>query len=289
MQVGFIGLGMMGTPMALNLSRKYPLTIWNRSPSKYSHFEGSGAKIGETPLSVVQQSDVVFTMMFDEAALRSVLADDVVSALCGKILVNTSSVPVNYSQSLAERVLRAGGEFVEMPVSGSRVPAEHGRLVGLLAGERQSAKRIQLLIEPLTAFSIYCGPIGDGLKMKYAVNLFTTTMTAGLAEAMNLVTAQSLSPEVFAQVLDAGPMASFYSKHKLDKMIRQDWSPQASVRDCYNSTQLIGSAAREADCPVPMLQTAASLYGEALSSGIGEDDMIALIRLLAAGSTAEKL
>lgn len=288
MRVGFLGLGTMGTPMALNLTQRYALTIWNRSASKYSAFEESGATIGDNPLDVIHRSDVIFTMLFNEAAMRSVVDDELVEALRGKILVNASSVPVSYSKDLAERVREAGGHFVEMPVSGSKEPAEEGRLVGLLAGEEEIVRRVEELIAPMTTAMIYCGPIGSGLKMKYTLNLFVTTMATGLAEAMNLVHAQSLPPEAFAQALEAGPMASTYSKHKIDKMISQDWSPQASVRDCYNSSQLIESAARAVDCQVPMLHTAAALYERALSDGLGDEDMIAVVRDLIARSEVEK-
>ncbi|KAL6822670.1 hypothetical protein J3E69DRAFT_337618 [Trichoderma sp. SZMC 28015] len=280
MSVGFLGLGVMGTPMALNLCRRFPTTVWNRTASKCAALIQAGAGLGQTPAKVVEQSDVIFTMMFDGPAIRSVIDDDFRKALRGKTLVNTSSVSVEFSQSLAKEVQEAGGKFIEMPVSGSKVPAETGNLVGMMAGDQAECERIRPFVEPITSAAVYCGPIGAGLKTKYAVNIFLITVTAGLAESMNLARAQGLNLEAFSSVLDAGPLASAYSKIKLAKMAKQDWSAQAAVKDCYNSTELIRTAAKAAEAKTPLIQVCNSLYKQAIDSGLEEEDMIAVYRVL---------
>ncbi|KAL6825323.1 hypothetical protein V8C40DRAFT_246048 [Trichoderma camerunense] len=280
MSVGFLGLGVMGTPMALNLCRRFPTTVWNRTASKCAALVQAGAGLGQTPAKVVEQSDVIFTMMFDGPAIRSVIDDDFRKALRGKTLVNTSSVSVEFSQSLAKEVQEAGGKFIEMPVSGSKVPAETGNLVGMMAGDQVECERIRPFVEPITSAAVYCGPIGAGLKTKYAVNIFLITVTAGLAESMNLARAQGLNLEAFSSVLDAGPLASAYSKIKLAKMAEQDWSAQAAVKDCYNSTELIRTAAKAAEAKTPLIQVCNSLYKQAIDSGLEDEDMIAVYRVL---------
>ncbi|PTB48697.1 hypothetical protein M431DRAFT_513486 [Trichoderma harzianum CBS 226.95] len=280
MSVGFLGLGVMGTPMALNLCRRFPTTVWNRTASKCAALVQAGAGLGQTPAKVVEQSDVIFTMMFDGPAIRSVIDDDFRKALRGKTLVNTSSVSVEFSQSLAKEVQEAGGNFIEMPVSGSKVPAETGNLVGMMAGDQAECERIRPFVEPITSAAVYCGPIGAGLKTKYAVNIFLITVTAGLAESMNLARAQGLNLEAFSSVLDAGPLASAYSKIKLAKMAKQDWSAQAAVKDCYNSTELIWTAAKAAEAKTPLIQVCNSLYKQAIDSGLEDEDMIAVYKVL---------
>jgi 3-hydroxyisobutyrate dehydrogenase-like beta-hydroxyacid dehydrogenase len=265
--------------MALNLARHFPLTVWNRTPSKYSPLVSAGARVGASPSHVVRESDVVFTMLFDASAIESLLNDDFSQALRGKILVNTSSVPVNFSLKLASFVHNAGGDFVEMPVSGSKVPAEQGKLVGMMAGDRDVAERIRPVVEPLTAAAVYCGPVGSGLKMKYAINLYLVAITAGLAESMNLARAQGLDLEAFSQVLSAGPLASPYTNVKLPRMINEDWSAQASVKDCYNNTLLIQSAAHQVGARIPITQLCVELYRQAKEAGLGEEDMTAVAKL----------
>lgn len=279
MRIGFLGLGVMGTPIALNLCRKFPTTVWNRTASKCAVLTQAGAALGHTPAKVAEQSDIIFMMMFNGPAIRSVIDDDFKKALRGKTLVNTSSVSVEFSRSLAEEIRGAGAKFIEMPVSGSKVPAEQGSLVGMMAGDQVECERIQPFVEPITSAAIYCGPIGAGLKTKYAVNIFLITLTAGLAESMNLARAQGLDLQAFSSVLDAGPMASAYSKMKLAKMAGQDWSAQAAVKDCYNLTELIQDAAKAADAKTPLMEVCNSLYGQAMESGFQDEDMIAVYRV----------
>ncbi|KAL1853775.1 hypothetical protein Plec18167_005018 [Paecilomyces lecythidis] len=280
MRVGFIGLGVMGTPMAVNLSRQFPLTVWNRSKVKYTTLEQAGVAIGATPGDVVEQSDIVFIMLFDGRSIQSIFDDDFEKALRGKTIVNTSSVSVDCSHQLYEQVRQAGGDFIEMPVSGSRVPAEQGRLVGMMAGDQTVAERIRPVLEPITCAAIYCGPIGSGLKTKYAVNLYAITMTVGLAESMNLAVEQGLDQVSFKQVLESGPMASPYSKIKVNKMLEQDWTAQATIKDCYNSASLIQSAAESAGLQLPLIHRCCSLYRQAVESGLGEEDMVSIFKIL---------
>ncbi|KAK4661636.1 uncharacterized protein QC763_0105060 [Podospora pseudopauciseta] len=283
MRLGFLGLGTMGTPMALNLSHHFPLTVWNRSPSKYPPLlqPGSTAKPAATPLQLIHQSDLIFLMLFNEQAILSILTPDLIPHFRNKTLVNTSSVSVPFSQHLNTSITTAGGTFIEMPVSGSKIPAQQGRLVGMLAANNPSlADSIRPYIQPMTSAAIYCGPVGSGLKMKYAVNTFLITVTVGLAEAANLASAQGLDLDAFGQVLEAGPMASAYSKLKVDKILREDWSAQATIKDCYNSTQLITAAAEGAGAETLLTQLCGSLYKRAIESGLADEDMISVVKCL---------
>ncbi|KAI1117346.1 hypothetical protein F5Y14DRAFT_404111 [Nemania sp. NC0429] len=279
MRVGFLGLGTMGTPMALNLSRHFPITVWNRSSSRYPPLIAAGAKVGGAPSEVARNSDVIFTMLFDGAAIDDVLKD-LKPSLAGKTLVNTSSVSEEFSHHLADEVRQAGGQFVEMPVSGSKAPAEQGQLVGMLAGDADVVERIRHVMKPITNAAIYCGPIGHGLRTKYAVNLYMITLTVGLAESMNLAKAQGLDLAVLGQVLNAGPMASAYARGKMAKITSQEWSPQAATKDCYNSSKLICAAVEASAARSPLIQACRSLYAEATAAGLGDEDMIAVIKTL---------
>ncbi|RSL52168.1 hypothetical protein CEP54_011042 [Fusarium duplospermum] len=283
MRIGFLGLGTMGTPMALNLCRKSSVIVWNRNPSKYTSLTDSGATIGETPSEVAQKSDFIFTMLFDGPAIQSVIdnGSNFLKAIRGKTVINTSSVSVESSHKLARQVHEAGGHFIEMPVSGSKIPAEKGQLVGMMAGDRSIAEKIKPVVEPIAKAAVYCGPIGSGLKAKYAVNLFLVAVTAGLAESMNLARAQGVDLEAFGQVLDNCALASPYSKIKVAKILKEDWSPQAAIDDCYNSTELIKLAARSVEVETPMIALCNSIYKDARDRGLGGEDMMAIYKLFA--------
>lgn len=289
MQLGFLGLGIMGAPMALNLARHFPLIIWNRSSTKYSAFGQTGARVAATPIQLIEQSDIIFTMLFDESALETVIDDTALKALHGKVLVNTSSINAAFSRSLARRLQQAHAEFVEMPVSGSRIPAENGQLIGMLAGDPAVVDRIRPYVKPITKAAVYCGPIGQGLKTKYAVNTFLISLTVGLAESLALAQAQGLDRQALAQVLNAGPMSSTYTKLKLEKVIEGNWSAQASIEDCYNSTELILKAAEEAAIELPLTKLCSHLYGDACRHGLGKEDMIAAMKILNGREGAEEM
>jgi 3-hydroxyisobutyrate dehydrogenase-like beta-hydroxyacid dehydrogenase len=285
MRVGFLGLGMMGTPMALNLCRQFPVVVWNRNDAKCTPLIEAGAKAAKTPSEVVERSDVIFIMLFDHLAIESMIDNETnpnfMKAIRGKTIINTSSVPVEFSHKLAQQVQNAGGKFIEMPVSGSKVPAEQGQLVGMMAGDSEIAEQIRPIVKPITTAAIYCGPIGSGLKAKYAINLFLVSVTAGLAESVNLARAQGIDLEAFGQVVNSCPLASAYSKVKIAKILKGDWTPQAAIKDCYNSTQLIKSAAQGVQVQTPLVQVCNSLYREAHENGWGEEDMMAIYKLFA--------
>ncbi|KAL4975356.1 6-phosphogluconate dehydrogenase [Aspergillus desertorum] len=225
--------------MALNLSRRFPSTVWNRTVSKWISLSQAGARVAETHRDLAENADVIFTMLKRSGE---------------KILINTSSVSVTFSHPLAEEGRKAGAHFIEMPLSSSRSPAEQGELFE----------------------AVYRGAIGCGLKTKYAVNLYLITMTAGLTELMALARAQGLDVEAFVQVLDAGPMASPYSKLKTAKMMSRNYEPQAAVKDCYKLTQLVLEAAKNADAQTPFVELCASLCQRATAHQLGDRNMIAL-------------
>ncbi|VTT60899.1 unnamed protein product [Fusarium fujikuroi] len=276
MRIGFLGLGTMGTPMALNLRRQFPVTVWNRNTAKCTPLVEAGAKAAKTPSAVVEKSDVIFTMLFDDKAIQSMIENEPNDKFMKAIRVS-----VDFSHKLAQQVQNAGGQFVEMPVSGSKVPAEEGKLVGMMAGDPQVAEQIRAVVEPITTAAIYCGPIGSGLKAKYSINLFLISVTTGLAESVNLARAQGLDLEAFGQVLNSSPLASAYSKMKMAKILDGDWTPQAAIKDCYNSTELIKSAAQSVQVQTPSIQVCNSLYREAHENGLGEEDMMAIYKVFA--------
>ncbi|GLB09954.1 hypothetical protein AtubIFM57258_005888 [Aspergillus tubingensis] len=284
MRLGFLGLGVMGTPMAINLSKHYPLTAWNRSANKFHALKTASptARFAPTPTAVALNSDIIFTMLFNAPAIDSILTTSFLSSLRDKVLINTSSIPVSYSQHLSTIVHSAGGKYIEMPVSGSKVPAEQGQLVGMIAGDPDVVETVvKPVVKPLTCAAVYCGrEIGSGLKMKYAVNTLLITLTVGLAESMNLAKAQGLDLEAWGKVLAAGPMASRYSGVKVEKMLRGDWEAQAAIKDCFNSTELIRAAAREVGVECPLMDVCGGLYGRAVEGGLGGEDMSAVGKVI---------
>lgn len=282
--VGFIGLGTMGQPMALNLARAgTPLFVWNRSRSKSAALLQAGAAVAAEPGEVFARCETVILMLVDGAAIDAVLGRGqraFVERVRDKTIVSMSTTPPGYSKALADAVRAAGGRYVEAPVSGSRKPAETGQLVAMLAADANDAEALRPLLAPMCRAAIYCGPVPNALSMKLAVNLFMTAMVTGLAEAAHFAERHGLDLSRFVAVLDAGPMASDVSRTKAAKLLAQDFGVQASIANVLENNRVIAGAAREAGIASPLLDVCHALYAETQALGLGESDMVAVIRAI---------
>jgi 3-hydroxyisobutyrate dehydrogenase len=284
MDIGFIGLGVMGQPMALNLvNAGISLVVWNRSRQRCEALHAVGAKVARSPADVFKQAQIVIVMLFDSTVIDSVLGRGTAAfaiMVAGRTIINTSSTSPVYSRGLEVDVRAAGGRYVEAPVSGSKVPAETRQLVAMLAGDEAVVEEVRPLLQPMCREAIFCGPVGNALLMKLSVNLFMLVLVASLAEAVHFADRQGLNLMHLQAVLDAGPMASNVSRLKIAKMISRDFTVQAGISDAWNSTRLITAAARTANISSGLLDLSQSLYGEAAALCQGEVDMAAVLRAI---------
>ena len=290
MAIGFIGLGVMGQPMALNLVRAgTDLVVWNRSPEGSAPLRALGVPVSDTSADVFRRARIVILMLFNEEAIDSVLGRRTpvfADMVAGHTIVNMGSTSPAYSRGLEADVLGAGGRYVEAPVSGSRKPAEAGQLVGMLAGAREDVDEVRPLLAPMCHETIVCGPIPTALWMKLSVNIFMLTMIAGLAEACHFADRHGLDRQQFLAVVDASPMASSVSRVKAAKLAAGDFSVQATVTDALRNNRLIVQAARAASVATPLLDEVHALYGETAALGHGHADMVSIIRAIEARTDA---
>jgi 3-hydroxyisobutyrate dehydrogenase len=232
---------------------------------------------------VFERCDVVIEMLATEAVIDEVLGrspDGFRVPLAGRTLVHMGTTAPEWSAALEAAVVAAGGRYVEAPVSGSRVPAERGELVGLLAGDPVAVAEVAPLLAPMLRESVACGAVPNALLMKLAVNLFLITMVTGLAESVHLARAAGLDLATLAGVLDAGPMASTVSSGKLAKLLGGDYSAQAAAHDVFKNARLVSAAARQAGVAAPVLDTCRDLFAETVALGHSGEDMVAVIRAI---------
>ncbi|CAO3427519.1 NAD(P)-dependent oxidoreductase [Azospirillum endophyticum] len=282
--IGFIGLGTMGLPMASNLARAGErLVVWNRSAERCAPLVELGATTVPSAAAVFAECGTIILMLADEAATDAVLGrglPDFAQRVSGRRIVAMGTVRPGYSLALADEIRRAGGRYVEAPVSGSRKPAEAGELVGMLAGDQEDLAEIGLLLAPVCREIFDCGPTPNALRMKLAVNVFLITMVTGLAEAAHFAAHHGLDLDRFRAILDAGPMASGVSRIKAAKLVRRDFERQAGISDVLKNSRLVVEAAREAAIASPQMDACFRLYAETEALGLGSDDMIAVVRAI---------
>jgi 3-hydroxyisobutyrate dehydrogenase len=279
MSVGFLGLGVMGRPMATNLLRAgVSLVSWTRSGVPLD-----GAVTARSVAEVFEKTETVLMMLANGDVIDEVLGrgtEGFERLVRDHTVVHMGTTSPEYSAGLEQAVKAAGGRYVEAPVSGSRGPAENAQLVAMVAGEE--AAKIRTLIAPMVRQAVDCGPVPNGLLMKLAVNTFLISMVAGLAESFHFAEGHGLDTALLRDVLDAGPMASFVSRGKADMLVDRDFPAQAAIADVHYNNRLITAAARERGIASPLLDVCQELFAETEGLGLGKADMAAVVSAMTA-------
>ena len=282
--VGFVGLGAMGEPMALNLVKAgVPLIGWNRSPAKARPLVDAGAEVAGSSDEVFARAGTIILMLVDGAAIDAVLRrsdTDFADRISGKTIVHMGTTEPAFSLRLEKDIRAAGGAYVEAPVSGSRVPAQAGQLVAMLAGEATAVEWTRPLLKAMCREAIYCGPVPSALLMKLAVNAFLLPLVTALAESMHFAERHGLDVKQLVSILDAGPMASLVSRTKAAKLASREFTVQASVANAFENCRLTAEAAHHAGISSPLIDVCHALYGEALQLSLADLDMVAVLEAL---------
>ncbi|MFD0412568.1 NAD(P)-dependent oxidoreductase [Streptomyces sp. NPDC127108] len=290
MDVGFIGLGVMGQPMALQLARSgAELIVWNRTAARCAPLRDAGARVAADVDEVFARAPVVILMLANSAAIDAALGRDTpafAARVAGHTVVHMGTTSPEYSRALGAEVRAAGGRYVEAPVSGSREPAEAGLLVAMLAGAERDVAEVRPFVAPMCRETFLCGQVPGALLMKLAVNLFLITTVTGLSESFHFAERQGLDTKLFLDVLDAGPMASGVSRMKAPKLLARDFGVQAAALDVLMNNQLVADAARSSGLASPLLDVCHSLFGDTVALGHGGQDMVAVLRAIEARTDA---
>ena len=286
--VGFIGLGVMGEPMAQNLLRaETPLLVWNRTLAKARALEAAGAEVARDTAAVFARSEMVILVVTNGEAADKVMERGTpafAARVSGRTIVHISNTTPGYSRDLESDVRAAGGRYVEAPVLGSRVPAEAGELVAMLAGDPDVVETVRPLLAPMCREMVFCGSVPSGQVMKLSTNVYLAAVLAGLAEAVQFARQYGLAMDKFVQILGASQMASPILRVKAPKMADEDFSVQGSIALLRTSTELTTAAAAAAGIATPLLDASHELLGEAIKLGLGDLDVAALIEALQARS-----
>nr|WP_225953033.1 NAD(P)-dependent oxidoreductase [Kibdelosporangium phytohabitans] len=280
--VGFIGVGVMGTPMARNLLKAGTrLLVWNRTPDKAAALPG--AEVAPDAATVFARSDVVILMLANGSAIDAVLsrgAPEFAGKVAGRLIVHMGTTEAEYSRGLEADIVAAGGRYAEAPVSGSRVPAENGELVAMLAGDAGAVDVVRRVIAPMCRETVVCGAVPNGLRMKLAVNVFLITTVTGLAESFQFARSLGLDLGTFVDVLAGGQMASPIMRVKGPKLLAGDYSVQAAIDDVWMNTRLITDAAKASGIPAPLMDVCEQLFAETSALGHGAADMAAVVEAI---------
>jgi len=272
--VGFIGLGLMGRPMAANLLKAgHELTVWNRTASRGDDLVARGARRAETPREVAASSEVVITIVSDPPALESVLwAEDGVFAglRSGSVLIESSTVTPNLEKRAAAAAGALGAEFLEAPVTGGTWGAEKGELVFMVGGEASTLQRVEPVLGALGKRWFHLGPVGAGQTVKLAMNLLLDLEVEALAEALALVTRAGVPGQSLVEVMQSSMGRSPVLDVKAPMMLKGEYKPSFPLRLMHKDVSLALDLGNQLGVPLPAAAAAREVMS-AVKGAVTED------------------
>jgi 3-hydroxyisobutyrate dehydrogenase len=288
--VAVLGTGTMGGPIARNLLRAgYQVRVWNRTPAKAEGLTADGALLAASPAAAVADVDVVITMLADGAAVREVM-DGAGGALAAlgpdAVWIQMSTVGVDWSDHLVDLAAGHGVTFVDAPVSGSSQPAEDGQLLILASGADHERPRLDPLFDVLGRQTLWLPRVGDGSRLKLALNNWLAVLVEGMAETLTLSSALGLDPHLFVETMAGLPLASVYATNKGNAMLETDFAPGFPLRHAAKDAALAADAAYNHGLELPLTAALLGRWQQAIALGHGEDDVASAITASAVTASA---
>ncbi|XP_045799982.1 glyoxylate/succinic semialdehyde reductase 2, chloroplastic [Trifolium pratense] len=283
-RVGFLGLGIMGTPMAQNLIKAgVDLTVWNRTKSKCDPLINLGAKYKPSPEEVATSCDLTFAMLADpqsavDVALGKHGAANGIGP--GKGYVDVSTVDVDTSKLINGQIKSTGALFLEAPVSGSKKPAEDGQLIFLTAGDKNLYDTVAPFLDIMGKSRFYLGDVGNGAAMKLVVNMIMGSMMASFSEGLLLSEKVGLDPKVLVEVISQGAISAPMYSMKGPSMIQSHYPTAFPLKHQQKDLRLALGLAESVSQPIPIAAAANELYKVAKSHGYSDEDFSAVIEAL---------
>lgn len=283
-KIGFIGLGIMGQPMAANILKGgYELMVYNRTAAKTVQLAEEGASVAASPGELAEWADVIIFMLTGPEAIDNMLysINGILAAqLAGKTLINMSTVAPAYSRNLQQCLEAAGLTFVDAPVSGSKKPAVDGALIILAGGPQAKVKELEPLFLCMGQKVVHCGEVGHGSAMKMTVNLLLAVMMEGLCESLGLAKQLGLDPSLVLDSILSGPLGCGLFNLKKDMLLQNDFPVQFPLKHMAKDLRFVLQTADEAGASVPSGHAVFQLYRQGAGQGIGDLDFAAVMRTL---------
>jgi 3-hydroxyisobutyrate dehydrogenase-like beta-hydroxyacid dehydrogenase len=294
MNIGFIGLGIMGSRMAANLQKKgHSLVVFNRTRDKADSLIANGARWALSPAALAAQVEIVFTMLAHPVAVEEAASgqDGFLSELApGKLWVDCSTVNPSFSRKLAAEANERGIHFLDAPVSGSKGVAAEAKLTFLVGGKAEDLETCRPLLECMGDKIIHCGGPGTGASLKIVMNQLLGTVMAAFAEGMVLGESLGLSREALFGALLNGPAAAPFLSVKRERIEKGDFEhADFPLQWLQKDLQLATASAYETGVAMPVTNVAKEIYRFAIREGHGEEDFSAVYEFLAQNSAMKTL
>ena len=284
MEVGFIGLGIMGRPMALNLVRAgHALHVWTRRPRSMAPLLEAGATGHDSAADVARASAVVISMVADAPDVEQValglngVAD---GAHDGLVFVDMSTIAPDAARSIAVRLAQRGVDMLDAPVSGGEVGAIAGTLSIMAGGRAETFERVRPLFECMGQAITLVGASGAGQVAKACNQIVTGMAVAAVAEALNFARKAGVDPGPVRQALLGGFASSRILENHGGRMLQRDFKPGFKSWMHQKDLRIVLESAHDLGLALPGAAVTAQMFNAMVGSGLGEEDSVAMLKLL---------
>ncbi|MEU7640034.1 2-hydroxy-3-oxopropionate reductase [Streptomyces sp. NPDC039016] len=280
--IGFLGLGIMGSPMAVNLAKAgHAVLGWNRSPGKANALVAAGGREATSIADAVRDADVVITMVPASPQVEALAygPDGILAhARPGTLLIDMSSITPQTSVDLAQKAAEKGLRVLDAPVSGGEAGAVEGVLSIMVGGERADYDAARPVLEAVGSTLVHCGPHGSGQTVKAANQLIVAVNLQAIAEAVVFLEKSGVDLAAALDVLGGGLAGSTVLARKKDNFLQRAYTPGFKLELHHKDMGIVTDAARTVGAPLPVGATAAQLIASAVARGDGALDHSALLR-----------
>jgi 3-hydroxyisobutyrate dehydrogenase-like beta-hydroxyacid dehydrogenase len=285
-KIGFIGIGIMGQPMAANILKAgYELMVYNRTQKKNQPLTDAGALVASTPAELTAWADVIILMLTGPEAIDAIFYGEngILSATpSSKIIINMSTVSPAYTRTLRKCLEPFNIVFIDAPVGGSKKPAIDGSLIIFAGGPEDAVNNIEPLLLSMGQKIIYCGEAGQGSAMKLTVNLLLAIMIEGLCESLNLAKHLKLDTNMVLDSILASHLGCGLFNLKSDMLKQNDFPVQFPLKHMTKDLRFVLQTADEAGAAVPAGHAVFQLYRKGVGLGNGDLDFAAVKKTLEA-------
>lgn len=283
-RIGFIGLGVMGKPMAKNLiAAGYHLTVHNRSQSSVNEVTEAGANMASSPREVAALSEVVITMLPDSSDSEKVILGEngaLSGAKAGTIIIDMSSINPLVSQKIAQSAAAKGVEMLDAPVSGGEPGAIAATLAIMVGGKKDVFDQCSKILGAMGKSIVHVGEIGAGNVTKLCNQIIVASNIEAVSEALVLATKAGLDPEIVFQAIRGGLAGSNVLEAKAPMMISRNFAPGFRIQLHQKDLQNALNAGKDLGVPLPVTSLVQQMLGALLNDHKGNCDHSAIVNFI---------
>ncbi len=283
-KIGFIGLGIMGKPMAGHLiDAGYELVVHNRNRDAVDELVGKGAAEAHSGKEVAEQSDIVITMLPDSPDVESVALGEggiIEGAHEGLIFVDMSTIAPSVTTQVGEVLAKKGVQSLDAPVSGGDIGAQNATLSIMVGGDEDTFNAVKPLFDVMGQSAILCGPLGAGQTVKACNQILVAVTIAGVSEALTMGTKAGVDPIKIVQVLSGGLARCGVLENRGERMVNGDFDPGFRIRLHYKDLNIIQKTSNDFGVPLPVTSEVFELFKTAMVKGRGELDHSGLLTVV---------